>query len=58
MNKISSTGLNLVSKNVKENIEQTKSIQKEIINTQQDIINDSKFTCILCVGISILVCRI
>ena len=42
MNKISSTGLNLVSKSVKENIEQTKSIQKEIINNQQDIIKDSK----------------
>ena len=42
MNKISSTGLNLVSKSVKENIEQTKSIQKEIINTQQDVIKDSK----------------
>ena len=42
MNKISSTGLNLVSKNVKENMEQTKSIQKEIINTQQDIIKDTK----------------
>ena len=42
MNKISSTGLNLVSKSVKENIEQTKSIQKEIINSQQDIIKDSK----------------
>ena len=42
MNKVSSTGLNLVSKSVKENIEQTKSIQKEIINNQQDIINDSK----------------
>ena len=43
MNKISSTGLNLVSKSVKENIEQTKSIQKDIINNQQDIIN-SNFT--------------
>tara|TARA_Y100000589_G_scaffold202210_1_gene190778 strand:+ start:832 stop:1185 length:354 start_codon:yes stop_codon:yes gene_type:complete len=42
MTNITSTGLNLVSKNVKENIEQTKSIQKEIINTQQDIIKDSK----------------
>ena len=42
MNKISSTGLNLVSKSVKENIEQTKSIQKDIINNQQDIIKDSK----------------
>ena len=42
MNKISSTGLNLVSKSVKENIEQTKSIQKQIINNQQDIIKDSK----------------
>tara|TARA_X000000950_G_scaffold264359_1_gene337572 strand:- start:214 stop:594 length:381 start_codon:yes stop_codon:yes gene_type:complete len=42
MNKISSTGLNLVSKSVKENIEQTKSIQKEIINNQQDIIKDTK----------------
>ena len=42
MNKISSTGLNLISKSVKENIEQTKSVQKEIINSQQDIIKDSK----------------
>ena len=42
MNKISSTGLNLVSKSVKENIEQTKSIQKNIIDTQQDIIKGSK----------------
>ena len=42
MNKISSTGLNLVSKSVKENIEQTKSIQKEIINSKQDIIKDTK----------------
>ena len=42
MNKISSTGLNLISKSVKENIEQTKSIQKEIINSQQDIIKDTK----------------
>ena len=42
MNKITSTGLNLVSKSVKENIEQTKSIQKEIINSQQDIIKDTK----------------
>ena len=32
MTNITSTGLNLVSKNVKENIEQTKSVQKEIIN--------------------------
>ena len=37
MNKISSTGLNLVSKSVKENIEQTKSIQKEIINNQGNL---------------------
>ena len=42
MNKISSTGLNLVSKSVNESIEKTKSIQKEIISTQQDIIKDSK----------------
>ena len=42
MNKISSTGLNLVSKSVNESIEKTKSIQKEIINTQQDIIKDTK----------------
>ena len=42
MTNITSTGLNLVSKNVKEGIEKTKSIQKEIINTQQDIIKDTK----------------
>ena len=42
MTNITSTGLNLVSKNVKEGIEQTKAIQKEIINTQQDIIKDTK----------------
>ena len=42
MNKVSSTGLNLVSKNVKENIESTKNIQNEIINNQQDIIKDKK----------------
>ena len=38
MNKISSTGLNFISKNVNENINQTKEIQKEIINTQKEII--------------------
>ena len=38
MNKISSAGINLVSRNVKESIDNTKSIQKEIIDTQQDII--------------------
>ena len=42
MNKVSTAGLNLISKNVKENIENTKSIQKEIINSQQDIIKDTK----------------
>ena len=42
MNKVSTAGLNLISKNVKENIEKTKSIQKEIINSQQDIIKDTK----------------
>ena len=42
MTNITSTGLNLVSKNVKEGIEKTKAIQKEIINTQQDIIKDTK----------------
>ena len=31
MNKISSTGINFISRNVKENIDQTKEIQKEII---------------------------
>ena len=38
MNKISSTGINFISRNVKENIDQTKGIQKEIINTQKEII--------------------
>ena len=43
MEKISSsTGLNFISKNVKENIDKTKNIQKEIINTQQEIIKDTK----------------
>ncbi len=42
MTNITSTGLNLVSKNVKEGIEKTKAIQKEIINNQQDIIKDTK----------------
>ena len=42
MNKISTAGLNLVSKSVKENIDQTKSLQKEVINIQQDVIKNSK----------------
>ena len=37
MNKISSTGLNLVSKSVKENIEQTKSIQEIIYNCDDQL---------------------
>ncbi len=42
MNKVSSTGLNFVTKNIKEDIEQTKTIQKEIINSQQDVLKESK----------------
>jgi flagellar hook-basal body complex protein FliE len=42
MNKISTAGLNLVSKSVKENINQTKSLQNEVINIQQDVIKNSK----------------
>ena len=42
MNKVYNTGLNFISRNVKESIEQTKSIQKEIKNTQQDVLNESK----------------
>ena len=38
MNKISSTGLNLVSKSVKENIENTKSIQSAI--SSENLSND------------------
>ena len=41
MNKVSSTGLNFISRNVKENIDQTKSLQKEIVNTQQEVLNES-----------------
>ena len=41
MNKVSSTGLNFISRNVKENIDQTKFIQKEIVNRQQEALNDS-----------------
>ena len=41
MNKVSSTGLNFISRNVKENIEQTKSIQKEIVNIQQEALKDT-----------------
>ena len=41
MNKVSSTGLNFISRNVKENIDQTKSIQKEIVNIQQEVLNES-----------------
>ena len=40
MNKITSAGLNLVSRNVKENIDQTKSVQKEILNFQQDSLKE------------------
>tara|TARA_E500000178_G_C16537627_1_gene537327 strand:- start:44 stop:397 length:354 start_codon:yes stop_codon:yes gene_type:complete len=42
MNKVSSTGLNFISKNITENIEKTKSLQKEIINTQQDVLKEAK----------------
>ena len=41
MNKVSSTGLNFISRNIKENIDQTKSIQKEIVNTQQEVLKQS-----------------
>jgi len=36
MNKISTTGLNFISRNVNSNIEETKSVQKEIVNLQQE----------------------
>ena len=42
MNKVYNSGLNFISRNVKENIEQTKSVQKEIINNQQDVLKDTK----------------
>ena len=40
MNKVSSTGLNLVSKFIKENIDQTKSVQKDIIKFQQEALKE------------------
>ena len=40
MNKVSSTGLNLVSKSIKENIDQTKSVQKDIIKFQQEALKE------------------
>jgi flagellar hook-basal body complex protein FliE len=41
MNKLSQTGLNFISRNVKENIDQTKTIQKQIVNIQQEVLNES-----------------
>ncbi len=42
MNKVTSTGLNLVSKSVKESIDQTRSIQKEIVNNQKEGLTQSQ----------------